>query len=236
MVDRNALVQSEPGTNGRRFIISLIARRNEPTLVRSCEIKGTTFNNRTSFGEGATLRQAFAAPLVRALNECLGKLAYKTEVLALPEFLFETAGLTLRGIHVMATRLADGAINIIMRFLSFVGGINHVLAPEIGFDDPVHAEGQAIAAKVLEDIASPLLNICTSAVLGLKSTNDMLGDFGRKIAAHTDEIQFRTQLLRRYVERYASAMAPAPADLTIGLEDALRQEAVNRQIGNHHQM
>ncbi|WP_299875574.1 hypothetical protein [uncultured Sulfitobacter sp.] len=233
MVEKNALVQCEPGTNGRRFIISLIARRNEPTLVRSCEIKGSTFNNRTSFGEGVTLRHAFAAPLVRALDDCLSKLSYKTEVLSLPEFLCEVAGLTLRGIHVMATRLADGAINIIMRFLSFVGGINHALAPEIGFDDPVHEEGQAIATKVLEDIAAPLLNICTSAVLGLKDTNEMLGAFGRKIASQTDEIQFRTHLLRRYVERRASAMAPPPTEVLLGLEQALNREAQNRRISRH---
>lgn len=236
MVDKNALVQSEPCTNGRRFIISLIARRNEPTLVRSCEIKGNTFNNRTSFGEGATLRQAFAAPLVHALNGTLAKLSFKTEVLSLPEFICEIAGLTLRGIHVMATRLADGAVNIIMRFLSFVGGINHALAPEIGFDDPAFDEGQAIATKVLEDIATPLLNICTSAVLGLKDTNDKLGAFGRKLSVHTDEIQFRTHLLRRYVERYATAMAPPPAELTLGLEQALSHEAMNRQISNHHRL
>lgn len=233
MVDKNALVQSEPGTNGRRFIISLLARRNAPTLVRSCEIKGNTFNNRTSFGEEVTLRHAFSAPLVRALEGCLSKLSYKTEVLSLPEFLYEASGLTLRGIHVMATRLADGAINIIMRFLSFVGGINHALAPEIGFDDPVQEEGQAIATKVLEDIAAPLLNICTSAVLGLKDTNEMLGAFGRKIAGQTDEIQFRTHLLRRYVERRASAMAPPPPDVLLGLEEALSREAQNRHTSRY---
>ncbi|WP_370401338.1 hypothetical protein [Sulfitobacter sp. JB4-11] len=230
MVEENPHVHREPAWNDQRFIVSLIANRNRQTLVRSCQIKGHSFNDRASFGEGATLRQAFSAPFVRALESCLEKLSFKIEVQSLPDFLYEVEGLTLRGIHVMSTRLADGAINIIMRFLSFVGGINHALAPETGFDDPVQEEGQAIAASVLEDITTLLLNISSSAVLGLRGTNDMLGASGQKIARQTDEIQFRRQLLRRYVERRSHRLALAPHEILTGLQDALTTERRRRLV------
>lgn len=225
---QNALVHPDRVTNGRRFIINLTAHRDEPVKVRSCEIKGRAFTNRTSFGEGATLRQAFCAPMVRALEKVLAPLTFKTEVMSMPDFLCELEGLTLRGIHLMATRLSDGAINVIIRFLSFIGGINYALAPDLGFDDPVFEEGQGIAACVLEDIAAPLLNICATAAVGLKETNELLGAFGKKIAMQTDEIQFRTQLLRRYVERCAEAMTPPPPDLLMHFEEALAHEERRR--------
>ena len=221
MVEQTMPAQEEPKVSGRRFIISLLVQQRGPALVRSCEIKGRTFNNRTSFGQGMTLDGALCQPLAQALQNALDGLSGKTEVLSLPEFLFESAGLMLRGIHIIATRLKDGAVNVIMRFLSFVGGINHAFAPQIGFDDPVEEEGQAIAASVLEDIAAPLLNICSTIHLELDGAHSVLGAFGERIASQTEEIRFRTHLLRRYVERRAGPVVSGMAIVAANLDTAL---------------
>lgn len=184
----------------RSFMINLTITADKRYEVRSCEVQSEQFRNRTSFGRGATLETAFAPALAREIRACLARLSDRTEVLSLPGFAVQAPGLSLRGVHVMATRLADGATNVILRFLHFLGGINAALAGSLGFSPSPQDERQAIATRILQDIAGPLLNICTSAALDLKETNNALGAFGRKLAANTSEIYFRIDLLRRFLE------------------------------------
>lgn len=189
----------EDDQRGRRFVVTLWQNATGTFFVRSCELAFRHFRNRTSFGTLATLDHVFTPHFAQAVQKCLGKLSLGTEVLSLPSFLLETPGLTVRGVHLMATRLTDGTLNIILRFGSFMGGINHVFAAHIGFDDPIGAQNEAISAQVLEDIASPLLDMCNWVEVGGEDAANMLGPFGKVVAERGNEIRFRIELLKRFI-------------------------------------
>jgi len=166
----------EDDQRGRRFVVTLWQNATGTFFVRSCELAFRHFRNRTSFGTLATLDHVFTPHFAQAVQKCLGKLSLGTEVLSLPSFLLETPGLTVRGVHLMATRLTDGTLNI-----------------------PIGAQNEAISAQVLEDIASPLLDMCNWVEVGGEDAANMLGPFGKVVAERGNEIRFRIELLKRFI-------------------------------------
>lgn len=214
MIETNLPTLVYPIAAQRKFMITLNLREDRSVQVRSCEVTASAFRNRTSFIKDTGLPEIFVPGLAQAVQHCLDKLRLRTEVLALPQFLLELPGLTLHGVQIMATKLEDQTVNVIMRFNHFMGSIGSALAVPIGFDAAVPEEQQIIATQVLEDITAPLLNICTSAALGLKGTNEKLGAFGRQIASLSHEISFRMTLLRRFIEDNETADRRVLAPIT----------------------
>lgn len=199
MAHSTALTPTHSAESVRRFIITMWAEPDQNAYVRSCEIYGANFRNRTSFSKDTLLEHVFCLRFAAALRGCLDQLSMKTQVLSLPSFLVELPGLTIRGAHVIATKVKDGPLNIIIRFGSFLGGINYAFRNTIGFDNSISGEHQELSARILEDIASPLLDICNAAETGLSDAVDKLGAFGRNVCARSHEIRFRVELLKRFV-------------------------------------
>jgi hypothetical protein len=199
MVQSTALTHASPSESIRRFIITMWAEPDQKAYVRSCEIYGSNFRNRTSFNKDTVLEHVFCLRFAAALKECLDQLSLDTQVLSLPSFLVELPGLTVRGAHVIATKVKDGPLNIIIRFGSFIGGINYAFRNSLGFDNALANEREALGTHILEDIASPLLDICNAAETGLSDAVDKLGAFGRHVCARSHEIRFRVELLKRFV-------------------------------------
>ena len=209
MSTSTAILPTAPVESVRRFIVTLWAEPRERAYVRSCEIYGESFRNRTSFSKQTRLADVFCDPFARALEACLERLSMETQVLVLPGFVVELPGLTIRGAHVIATKVKEGQVNIIMRFGSFLGGINRAFRETLGFDNHSADEHEAIGARVLEDIASPLLDICNAAELGMSDSVEKLGAFGRRVCARSHEIRFRVELLKRFV----AGAAPVHRDM-----------------------
>lgn len=191
----------------KRFIITLNADSSGDIQIRSCEVTSHMFRNRTSFAAGATLEQVFCPELAHALRFHFQKLRKVTEILSLPTFLLEIPGLTLSGMDIMATKLKEAGTNIIVRFKTFLGGINRAFSQSIGFDDPVRDPAADLAANVICDVALPLLDICSSAELGVINLTDELSDFSRSVCKRSNEIRFQTELLKRYVAQQARQAA-----------------------------
>lgn len=199
MAPSTALTEMNASESVRRFIITMWAEPDQSAYVRSCEVYGANFRNRTSFNKDTGLEQVFCLRFAAALRECLEGLSMKSQVISLPSFLVELPGLTIRGAHVIATKVKDGPLNIIIRFGSFLGGINYAFRNSLGFDNSVSDEHEALGARILEDIASPLLDICNAAETGLSDAVEKLGAFGRGVCARSHEVRFRVELLKRFV-------------------------------------
>ncbi|MFT6222825.1 MAG: hypothetical protein ACJA1F_000663 [Paracoccaceae bacterium] len=207
-MDQYALPDTLHGQeHDKRFVITIGATLANEFFVRSCEISGKAFRNRTSFGPKVSLEQAFCPRFASALAECLGKLKMETEVLSLPSFLLEIPGLTLSGVQIMATRVHENGVNIIMRFKSFIGGINAAFKESIGFDDYVPDRSSDLAAKILSDIAAPLLDICTLAESDLEKVSGAFGAFGHRVSLRSHELIFQSELLKRFVKNNAQLMS-----------------------------
>ncbi|MGY3436870.1 MULTISPECIES: hypothetical protein [unclassified Marinovum] len=185
----------------RKFIVNMRASVGQPPMVRSCEVKQSQFRNRMSFNDAANLRDVFSKDVAIALEECLGKLTLQdTEVVALPSFILEMPGLVLAGAQLVTMRGEDGTFNIIFRFQFFLGGINQVFSPNIGFDDFNHDQNAQTSSSVLADIAMPLLDLCNAAELGLINAGKQMGDFGKSLSEKSQEIKFQIELIKRYVD------------------------------------
>lgn len=199
---------------GNYFVVTM--RKNDCGMVyvRSCEIIGSKFRNRTSFGENATLDTAFVDRLSTALLDCVEKISQEVEMLSLPNFVIELPHLVLAGPRLIASKLEDGSTHIIMRFASFLGAINSAFRYDLGFSCNLIEHSSTLAAKVLGDLAAPILNICTSAELEAPSVADKLGNFGKKLAENSYELRFQIELLSRFASQQSHRMQSYPREIT----------------------
>jgi len=205
--------QELPQDDGpRRFIVNMMARGDGAPEIRSCEIVGKRFRNRTSFRKNAQIDDVFIEVIASGLQDCLSKLSGGNEVIALPSFVLQVPGLLLAGAHIMMKKVTNGTHNIIVRFRFFLGGINRAFLPNIGFDQPVKDHNTHLSTAVLSEIAMPLLNICAAAETGLMNAGQGLQKFGSNLAERSHEIRFQIELVRRYVEQQErlSSAASAP--------------------------
>lgn len=180
----------------RTITINLILRGDARISVRSCEVLGRGFRNRTSFQNVAELNDVLVAPLANAIRNSISTISDGAQVLSLPEFLVELPGLALSGAHVIIMEATDGARNAILRFKDFIGSINNAFRPDIGFQEPYATHSEKLAANVLADICLPLLNLCREM--------DFAEIAGRGVPtadllAKAREFEFQAELLKRFV-------------------------------------
>jgi len=190
---------SQVEDSARRFVMTLEKHAEGHVTVRSCEILGTHFRNRTSFPVRVEMADVLQGAAATAVGGCLAKLSGENEVLSLPSFLYESSDLVLSGAHIIATRTGKNTMNIIVRFGFFLGGINRIFKDDMGFDNPMNDHSSHLSAAILSDLALPLLHICRAAEQGLGALDGQLGRLGATLAQRSGEIAFQVELLNRYL-------------------------------------
>ncbi len=198
-VTANARLQDK-GVSTRKFVVNLTILDGNDPEVRSCEIIGHNYRNRTSFGDHTRLDDVFVEAVSSGLSRCLSKMSNDTEVIALPDFVIETPGLTLAGAHMMVSKSDDGTLHIIFRFRFFLGGINRAFNRNIGFDGDIGDESSRLSALVLADLALPLLNFCEAAKAGMMTQEAPIFGFVDSLAERAHEISFQIELVKRFIE------------------------------------
>jgi len=101
-------------------------------------------------------------------------------------------------------------MHVIIRFRFFVGGINNVFRPRLGFDDCASDHAANLSARVLSDLALPFLNICEAHKNGVIDDKADFADFVIGLSQRSQELRFQVELLKRFVDatdrRKAEAM------------------------------
>ncbi len=184
----------------RRFVVNIFAPEGKPVLVRSCEVQAARFRNRTSFTGTCGVEEVFEEKVAEGLRDCLARMTTDTKVLAMPEYVIETNGLILAGVHMMTTKAPDGMVSVILRFKLLIGGIQNAFHPDLKMDNPLADHQERLATLVLADIGLPLLNLCSTADEQLLSSAKLDQAFSRRIADRSHEIRFQIELVKRYVD------------------------------------
>lgn len=208
----------EEDTSSRKFVITLSVPKDSEPIVRSCEIIGRGFRNRTSFGDNALLDELFIKAISDGLKECLEGLGSETKVISFQDFAIETPGLTLAGAHLMVSSDEAGCLHIIFRFRFFLGSLHLAFNKGYGFDGVMVDENSRLAALVISDLALPILNICEAAKSGLLEGTAPLTTFGDSLAARAHEISFQIELLKRFVNTPESRVLSA-ANYTLDIDE-----------------
>jgi hypothetical protein len=199
-------VPTKGQNNLNSFVVTMWVEQCGDVFVRSCEIIGDQFRNRTSFGDRPRLENTFSERMAREIGICVRKLSMQTEVLALPSLQIQLPGLSLSGARLVATRLTNGTVNVILRFKSFFGKINAAFRNNLGFDTRLDHVNSVLATKVLDDIALPLLNICTALDQDpAADPSSRMAKITRHLSAHSHEIRFQVELLKRFVTQQAQS-------------------------------
>lgn len=184
----------------KRFLINLFVPTHGRVEVRSCEVTGSKWRNRTSFTDARGLEDIFAPSLVSALNHLLGKVTPEARVLALPDRAIEARGLVLGSIHIMSKYAEDGSAAIVLRFKHLVGNIYNAFAASFGMSNHVAETRDDLALGVLADLSLPLLDLCTfseGSDLPEQARNHPLF---LALANRAEEIRFQVELVKRYVD------------------------------------
>ena len=208
----------------RRFVVNLQVRENEPPQVRSCEVVGENYRNRTTFQGSCAFDDVFEERVAEGLRHCLKSLSLDTEVLSLPEFFIETPGLILGGAQVMSSIAPDGMVAIILRFQLMIGGVAYAFKTDVGVEHPIVDQRERLATLVLSDISLPLLDICAAAEADMLSDRESFGAFARQIAERSREIRFQVELVKRYLEGMDRL---GPQDPRVVIPDALSRDLVS---------
>ncbi|XDA99620.1 hypothetical protein AB1M95_06855 [Sulfitobacter sp. LCG007] len=183
--------------SSRRLSFNLVIR-DTTVDVRACEVTSHHFRNRTSFPTLATLEDVIVEKIAAAIRSVISGLpATGAHVLSLPEFLVELPGLALSGVHVLITDVNNGSRNAIFRFKEFLGAVNLAFRPEIGFQQTVTDQNERLATHILADICLPILNLCRYNQWPDRSGR--LDDMAKQLADKAEELEFQTELLKRFV-------------------------------------
>ncbi|UWR22660.1 hypothetical protein [Sulfitobacter sp. S190] len=184
----------------RRFVVNLFVKEGETAQVRSCEVQGDKFRNRTSFTGVCGLNDVFEEKVAEGLRQCMQKLSVETKVLSLPDYVIETRGLILAGAHMMSTYSMDGTIAVILRFKLMIGSVANAFVPALEIDPSTQDEQARLGTLVLSDISMPLLNLCSSMESGLTPDSFDTNALHRRLAERAHEIRFQIELVKRYVD------------------------------------
>ncbi|MDW4497636.1 hypothetical protein R5H30_06555 [Sulfitobacter sp. D35] len=189
--------------SSRRLAFNLVIRDGR-IGVRACEITSHSFRNRTSFPEICAIETVIVERIAQAIRSVVEGLPPSgAHVLSIPEFLVELPGLVLSGAHVLVTDVQDGARNAIFRFKEFLGAINFAFLTDIGFEQSITDHNERLATNILADLCMPLLNLCRHSQFTRQI--DPGGDVARQIADKASELEFRTELLKRFVSHSGEA-------------------------------
>lgn len=183
----------------RRFVVNLQVREKGSPQVRSCEVMGNSYRNRTTFQGRCGVDDVFEENVAKGLEECLKRLSLDAEVVSLPDFFIETPGLILAGAHIMSSIAPDGMVAIILRFQLMIGGVACAFKSDIGVEKPVLDPRERLATLILSDISLPLLDICAAAETDLMSDTETFNRFARELAERSHEIRFQVELVKRYI-------------------------------------
>lgn len=231
MPQETGLVQLDQNTTRRRFMITLTTTGDDDTAVRSCEVVGPTFRNRTSFGTHSNINDVFVPHLAKSLDDCMARLNGETEVISLSDYHIEIRGLTLAGATVIATKVGEGALHVIIRFQMFIGGVNNAFLQGVGFIEDLDTEADRLSTMVLSELAMPIVNLCEAIRTGVTNGEDnwaKLDKLGRKLSETSHEISFQIELLKRFVQRRHTsdhATATTPGAVRIGADEMVPQHA-----------
>lgn len=208
----------DEGPSSRKFVVNLIVNEGRNPAVRSCELIGKGFRNRTSFGADTDVEAVFVKEVAEGLKECLESVGHETKVVSFHDFSIETNGLMLSGAHMMVNCDDSGELHIILRFRYFLGSLQLAFNKNVGFDDGINDENSRLAALVIADLALPILNVCEAAKSGLLGDDPRFTTFGSSLASRAEEISFQIELLKRFVAKPDMATLPAN-DPGFGLEE-----------------
>lgn len=216
------------GASIPRFTVNLLATPEGGFEVRSCEVIGNGYRNRTSFQHAARIDEVFVDAVVAGLAQCLARLSLEKEVVSLPEFKIQAPGLALGGAHILVSEEQGGIVSIMIRFKVFLGNLDAVLCENLRPYPSAPALLDKLASEVLFDITLPLLNICSASELGQLSDTERLAKFLDNLSESTDDLKFRGALLRRYVEDLSEGRQAPPPHLArqvpeIGSDTVLEQ-------------
>lgn len=179
----------------RVLTLNLILSAAEGVSIRSCEIVGTHFRNRTSFSGVVDIADVLHDRIVRHIRACLDRIPDGAHVMSLPDFLVEIPGLALAGVHIMVMEVKDGLRNAIFRFKEFIGSVNQLFKPDIGVEDPNSSYAERLAVNILGDICLPLLNLART----LEGQHNEAGTRVPALQDRTREFEFQTELLKRFI-------------------------------------
>lgn len=189
----------ETDSSSRKFVVTLNVPEGSEAQVRSSELIGHGYRNRTSFGDNARLYDVFVKSIADGLMECLANIGQETEVISFQDLLIQAPGLTLSGAHMMVAKNDNGSMHIIFRFRFFLGNLSRAFNKDFGFHDGLDDENSRLAALVISDLALPILNICEAAKTGLLGADVALSSFGDQLAERADEISFQIELVKRFI-------------------------------------
>jgi hypothetical protein len=180
----------------RTLALNLILMGPSDISIRSCEVLGRGFRNRTSFQNVKDISDVLVEHLALAIRRCLATVPDGAHVLSLPEFLVEVPGLALSGVHVLIMEVKDGVRNAIFRFKEFLGSVNNAFVESVGFQEPYASHAERLATNVLSEICIPLLNICRQMEFSQVGVNDR---FASDMQDRLREFEFQTELLKRFI-------------------------------------
>lgn len=196
-MNREALSASViPEIATRRLTINLMLYNDGVVDVKSCETSGDKFLNRTSFRGLRSLEDVFVDELSSALRDCLRALPNGAHMLSVPEFLVELPGLALSGVRVLVSEPRDGVRSVIMRFKEFLGALNRILRPKVGFDESLSSNTEKLALSALMDICLPIMNFARSPELRAMDPDGHIQDM---LEMKVQEFEFNAELLKRFV-------------------------------------
>lgn len=202
-------------------MINIFVPQSGSAEVRSCEMAGNKWRNRTSFTNARKVEDVFLPAIADGLYRLLGKISAKTRILSLPDQLVEIAGLVMGSIQLVTNFAEDGSAVVIMRFKHIIGGIQNAFLSAFGLSDPVAEVRDDLAIDVLADLSMPLLDIC-SYVEAEGVTEDQPGHpVLRRVARHAGEIRFQVELIKRYLDRLEAEPVAVPV-MVLPEPDSLR--------------
>jgi hypothetical protein len=180
----------------RRLTLNILLRADDQLELRSCEVKGANFRNRTTFSEHTRLEDILVSTVAAKIRSAFASLPQGTQVLSLPDFIVELPGLVLAGAHILVTDFRDGLRSAIFRVKEFIGGINVAFNCDVGFHDSLTEQNERLATSILCDICLPVLNFFRHG--DGAPLQRMQSDY-QQIQDRAREFEFQTELLKRYV-------------------------------------
>lgn len=194
----------------RVFTLNLALAEPKQVTVRSCEVIGRTFRNRTSFPDNNDIDAVLDPHLAERIRQCLEKVPAGGHVLSLPELLIEVPGLVLYGVHIMVMEVKDGIRSAIFRFKEFMGSITRAFRLHIGIEEQGTNYNERLATNVLSDICLPILNLAREMEFAHR-------DAGTKVPKALEnrarEFEFQTELLKRFIFNAGLRGDPAASQL-----------------------
>lgn len=200
MPSDQSLVLLEGRRRSRKFVVTLCQQADEMVIVKSCEVIGDGFRNRTSFQQQSRMGEVFKKAIAEGIEGALAGLKGTSEVRSLPDLTIQTNGLILAGLHLIVTAAENDELHIICRFNSFLGGVNHAFHPHIGFESSAPEEMETLSALVFADLVLPVLNICQAAQQVAEAGSLPSEPMARALSERWQELQFRVELLKRFVQ------------------------------------